>query len=208
MLEAEGMDLTDFVELSGDVAALDAVLPFDLFVDDAGRVRRVNLTIDLETLESMGAAELPPGAKFSMTSTVDFFDFGSDHHFKYSDPESTMECTILIGSAHESEYADVMSARKSKYSDTESTHELFILIVNPDTKQNTLAPNPNANPNPKYPNCTAFMFFSIALPRSDTLNSFVNLSFTACDLSVSSLVRGHRNVCESDRDQIGWSGGV
>jgi hypothetical protein len=78
MLEAEGMDLTDFVELSGDVAALDAVLPFDLFVDDAGRVRRVNLTIDLETLESMGAAELPPGAKFSMTSTVDFFDFGSD----------------------------------------------------------------------------------------------------------------------------------
>ena len=62
MLEAEGMDLTDFVELSGDVAALDAVLPFDLFVDDAGRVRRVNLTIDLETLESMGAAELPPGA--------------------------------------------------------------------------------------------------------------------------------------------------
>lgn len=78
MLVAQDMDLSDFIDLSGDAASLDTSLPFDVFVDDDGRVRRVNLTIDLETLESMGAADLPPGAKFSMTSTVDFFDFGSD----------------------------------------------------------------------------------------------------------------------------------
>jgi hypothetical protein len=79
MIEAQGLDAAELEQMVGDVsAALVFEMPFDVFVDDQGRVRRVGLTFDLESIEALGGADLPPGAAFSMETTVDFFDFGAD----------------------------------------------------------------------------------------------------------------------------------
>lgn len=79
MIEAQGLDAAELEQLAGDVsAALDFEMPFDVFIDEQGRVRRVSLTFDLESIEALGGTDLPPGAAFSMSTTIDFFDFGAD----------------------------------------------------------------------------------------------------------------------------------
>lgn len=76
LVEAQGTDMADLEAFAGDIGSvLDVEFPFDLFVDDDGRVRRVTLTFDLAALESLIGEAAPAGTTFSMTTIMDFFDY-------------------------------------------------------------------------------------------------------------------------------------
>ncbi len=79
MMEAQGLDRDQLAGVAGDLdAMLDVELPFEVYVDDEDRVRRVSLTLDPEALQDLVGESAPPGADFSFTSTIDMFDFGAD----------------------------------------------------------------------------------------------------------------------------------
>ncbi len=79
LIAAQGMTIDEVEELMGSVeSVLSAEVPFDIFIDADDRVRRVIVTLDLDTIDALSEGRLPAGAEFSMTSTVDFFDYGTD----------------------------------------------------------------------------------------------------------------------------------
>ncbi len=88
MLEAEGTDADEFADTMGGAsgsgaifeAMVDAPMPIEVWIDDAGLVRRLDLEFDFgEIAESAG---LTDGTEtldaFSYGITMDFFDYGED----------------------------------------------------------------------------------------------------------------------------------
>lgn len=75
MLAAQGVTADD---MGIDLAAFDVSLPFDVFIDDDGRVRRVEMTLSLAELAGLVPDEpLPAGTEFEFSTTIDLYDFES-----------------------------------------------------------------------------------------------------------------------------------
>ncbi len=78
MIEAQGVDLEQFGAMLDVDSVLGVVLPFEVYVDDDDRVRRVELTMDLASIEDVVGETAPQGTEFSYTTSIDMFDFGAD----------------------------------------------------------------------------------------------------------------------------------
>lgn len=89
MLEAEGMDADEFAETMGTLpdggsdifeAMVDARMPIEVWIDDSGLVRRLDLEFDFsEIAESAGLTDDTEALEaFSYGITMDFFDYGDD----------------------------------------------------------------------------------------------------------------------------------
>ncbi|MFV2039623.1 MAG: hypothetical protein ACC660_05225 [Acidimicrobiales bacterium] len=77
LLEAQGASTADFGGV--DVGAFDLELPFDVYVDDESRVRRLQMALTLDDIAALMPGEaVPPGTDFSFSTTIDLFDFGAD----------------------------------------------------------------------------------------------------------------------------------
>ena len=74
ILDAQGMSAADL----GGFSAGDAVLPVDIHVDAASRIRRIGVTIDTDLIADLvGESELA-GVTFRVSSIVDLYDFGAE----------------------------------------------------------------------------------------------------------------------------------
>lgn len=92
MVAAQGLEDDDLAGLAGTTIAElpDTTQPVDLFIDDDGFVRRVTVVLDLG---AFGAGVIPAGAVFSMTSSLDFFDFGADVDIDVPDSNIVVDLT-------------------------------------------------------------------------------------------------------------------
>ena len=77
MLGAQGMTAADLGAAGIDLSGFS--IPFDVYVDADQRVRRVVMTISMDTLRSaMPDVPIPASTEFEMTTAFDVFDFGAD----------------------------------------------------------------------------------------------------------------------------------
>ena len=77
MLGAQGMTAADLGAAGIDLSGFS--IPFDVYVDADQRVRRVVMTMSMDTLRSaMPDVPIPASTEFEMTTAFDVFDFGAD----------------------------------------------------------------------------------------------------------------------------------
>jgi hypothetical protein len=86
-------------DVRADVEALGRQLgtttfPTDVWIDDDGRVRRQRLSLDLsKAAQPAGGGSVPPEV---VTTTVEFFDFGTKVDVSEPPPDQVADCTTLL----------------------------------------------------------------------------------------------------------------
>ncbi len=76
VMDAQGLTAEDLAGIA--TGSLDALsIPFDVFVDEDSRVRRMSVVIDTAVLADL-IGEAPAGAEARIATTIDLYDFGAD----------------------------------------------------------------------------------------------------------------------------------
>jgi hypothetical protein len=89
LLRAQGMDDAEFQQLTGtDPSALaNFTIPFDVYVDADGLVRRMIIEIDAAAIDGLYGAGATGGTEFVMSTTMDFYDYNGDFAIDIPSPD-------------------------------------------------------------------------------------------------------------------------